>query len=94
MLAKKIDISPPKCEIVDFSHTGEITKSVGMKDPVAKISFSLKIGDLINSEIMQIVTIDVAKAMVADMMNPAEATPEPKKESAPAAPPQNAQTNM
>ena len=94
MLAKKIDISPPKCEIVDFSHTGEITKSVGMKDPVAKISFSLKIGDLINSEIMQIVTIDVAKAMVADMMNPAEATPEPKKESAPAAPPQNVQTNM
>lgn len=87
MLAKKIDISPPKCEIVDFSHTGEITKSVSMQDPVAKISFSLKIGDLINSEIMQIVTIDVAKAMVADMMNPGESTPAPKKESAPAATP-------
>ena len=94
MLAKKIDISPPKCEIVDFSHTGEITKSVGMQDPVAKISFSLKIGDLINSEIMQIVTIDVAKAMVADMMNPTEATPEPKKETAPVIPPQTPPTNM
>lgn len=87
MLAKKIDISPPKCEIVDFSHTGEITKSVSMQDPVAKISFSLKIGDLINSEIMQIVTIDVAKAMVADMMNPGESTPAPKKEPAPVSAP-------
>ena len=92
MLSKKIDISPPKCEIVDFSHTGEITQSVGMQEPVAKISFNLKIGDLINSQIMQIVTIDVAKAMVADMMNPGEL--EPKKESAPAVAPQSAAGNM
>ena len=92
MFSKKIDISPPKCEIVDFSHTGEITQSVGMQEPVAKISFNLKIGDLINSQIMQIVTIDVAKAMVADMMNPGEL--EPKKESAPAVAPQSAAGNM
>lgn len=94
MLGKKVDISPPeayheKIAETDFSELGISTDA-----PVAKIAFNMKIGELIDSEIMQILPIQVAKQMVDCLMNGAitEETPEPtpaaEPESAPAAPTQ------
>lgn len=64
---KKIDISPPKAFAVNFS-----SNSLGMElfqpdDKIVKIAFRMVIGNLIDSEIMQIIPIDFAKTLVSNL---------------------------
>jgi flagellar motor switch protein FliN/FliY len=69
MLGKKIDISPPEAyhdQISDLDYTQfGITKS----DNVVKIAFRMTVGDLIDSEIMQVLPLQVAKQMVSTIIN-------------------------
>lgn len=69
MLGKKIDISPPEAyhdQIADLDYTQfGITKS----DNVVKIAFRMTVGDLIDSEIMQVLPLQVAKQMVSTIIN-------------------------
>lgn len=71
---KKIDISPP--EII---HGLENQKKEGLfKDEVyVKVFFKLMVGDLIDSNMVQLVPLDFAKELVHQLMNPA---PEAKEE--------------
>ncbi|WP_193064968.1 flagellar motor switch phosphatase FliY [Oceanobacillus oncorhynchi] len=73
---KKIDISPP--EII---HGLENQKKEGLfKDEVyVKVFFKLMVGDLIDSNMVQLVPLDFAKELVHQLMNPA---PEAKEEPA------------
>jgi len=78
MLGKKIDISPPeayhdKISELDYSQFG-----VSKTEKVVKIAFRMTVGDLIDSEIMQILPIDVAKQMVATLIN-GKSEPEPEQ---------------
>ncbi len=81
MLGKKIDISPPeayhdKISELDYSQFG-----VSNEEKVVKIAFRMTVGDLIDSEIMQVLPVDVAKQMVATMVEgKAEPEPEPVPE--------------
>lgn len=91
MFNKKIDISPPKVNLVDFGmeENSEITELLSQSEPVAKISFRMEVDGLIDSEIMQILPVDVAKEMVEFLMNGGaqpEEEPEPEPAPAPAAP--------
>ena len=55
MLDKTIDISPPQADLIDLTQTldgSEIDEF--LNNEFVKISFSLKIGELIDSEIMQL----------------------------------------
>ena len=66
MLNKKIDISPPKADLIDL--TGEIDESEideFLAGRFVKISFRMEIGDLVDSEIMQLYPISFAKEMCA-----------------------------
>lgn len=74
---KKVDISPPGINLIDFK-TKEGTENVPEDNYLVKISFRLTIGDLIDSNIMQLVTIPFAKELVEELMNP-----EGKKEAEP-----------
>jgi flagellar motor switch protein FliN len=79
---KKVDISPPGIDLLDVKG-GEGTTNIPDEDILAKISFSLKIGNLIDSQIMQLVTVSFAKDLVNQLMNPSsneeeEVVPEPK----------------
>lgn len=92
MFNKKIDISPPKVNLVDFSNkdTEEVDAVFGQNEPVAKISFRMEVDGLIDSEIMQILPLDVAKEMVEFLVNGGpqpEEEPEPEPAPAPAAAP-------
>jgi len=88
MLGNKIDISPPeayhdKISELDYSQFG-----VSQSDQVVKISFRMTVGDLIDSEIMQVLPIKVAKQMVSTMINPKQtAAPEPTPTAAKASAP-------
>ncbi|MCA1030081.1 flagellar motor switch phosphatase FliY [Bacillus timonensis] len=69
VFSKKIDISPPSIDILDIKE-GEGTESLPSQDILVKISFRLKIGDLIDSNIMQLVPVEFAKELVNELMNP------------------------
>ncbi|WP_249414024.1 flagellar motor switch phosphatase FliY [Alteribacter keqinensis] len=66
---KKVDISPPGIDLLDVSENKGIHK-LPDGDALAKISFDLKVGDLIDSRLMQLVSITFAKEMVEELMNP------------------------
>ena len=87
MFNKKIDISPPKVNLIDLGAEDKITDLVNNDEPVVKTSFRMEVDGLIDSEIMQILPLDVAKEMVSFLMGggaDAEAQEAPAPEPAPA----------
>ncbi|MFB4162676.1 flagellar motor switch phosphatase FliY [Alteribacillus sp. JSM 102045] len=80
---KRVDISPPGIDLMDVKESRG-TSNIPNDDMLAKISFHLKIGDLIDSSIMQLVTIPFAKQMVDDLMNPPSEKEEGQIEEKPA----------
>ena len=98
MFNKKIDISPPKVNLVDFGKE-DLAKDKST-EPMVRAAFRMEVDGLIDSEIMQILTVKVAKEMVNSLMGgndepePAPApvaqpapTPPPAQKAAPAPPP-------
>ncbi len=65
---KKIDISPPKTVVMDVK-TGEGMDYVPNEDYFVKVSFELKVGNLIHSSIMQMMPLDFAKNYVEQLIN-------------------------
>ncbi|MFS0727851.1 flagellar motor switch phosphatase FliY [Paenibacillus sp. 1P07SE] len=62
-----VNISPPGIDILDV-NSGEGVNNLPPVDVFVKISFSLKIGDLIDSTIMQLLPVSFAKEMVSTLM--------------------------
>ncbi|MBO4511015.1 MAG: flagellar motor switch phosphatase FliY [Lachnospiraceae bacterium] len=94
MLSKKIDISPPTASLVKLT---EIMNATDIADfltgTFVKVAFKMEIGTLINSEIMQMYSIDFAKNIYEQFMSmtdyePAASTPKPAPQPAPAPKPQ------
>ena len=87
MFNKKIDISPPKVNLIDFGNEDKVSEVLGQTDPIVCTSFRMEVDGLIDSEIMQILPVDVAKEMVEALTSGAAEEPEPEPEPAPAPPP-------
>lgn len=66
---KKIDIAPPKVNVIDFAVDSSITGTIPAEEPIVRVSFRMEVEDLIDSEIMQIISVNVAKEMVESLMN-------------------------
>ncbi len=88
MFNKKIDISPPKVNLVDFGKDEIITEMAKNSDPIVRISFRMEVDGLIDSEIMQILPVNVARDMVKSLMGGGDDAPAPSPDIAP--PPQEA----
>jgi flagellar motor switch protein FliN len=82
MFAREINISPPKSRVWQDSTT-QLSEIIDENENIIKVSFKLTIGDLVDSNIMQLLPVATAKKIVAIMMGQ-ESEP-PKKESKPAA---------
>ncbi len=63
MINKKVDILPPKATLVDFNDDIALTGSAFQMTEFVKVSFQMTIGDLVNSEIMQLYPLDFAKKL-------------------------------
>lgn len=65
---KKIDIHPPKAFVMHFDSydPGEIFMTNGH---IVKVAFKMVVGDVIDSEIMQLLPVDFAKALVRNLLN-------------------------
>lgn len=70
---KRVDISPPGIDLMDIKED-QGTNNIPNEDVLVKISFSLKVGNLIDSQIMQLVTVSFAKGLVEQLMNPTTET--------------------
>lgn len=88
MLGKKIDISPPEAYNDRISELDYTQFGVTATDKVVKIAFRMTVGDLIDSEIMQVLPLEVAKQMVSTIVSGSKEQMEKPsaKKSAPAAP--------
>lgn len=62
MLDKKVDISPPTASVVDLNDSiDDVTVSSFLADELVQVSFTMKIGDLVDSQIMQLYPFDFAR---------------------------------
>ncbi len=66
-----VNISPPGINILDIEK-GEGMSSIPSEETLIKISFRLTIGDLIDSTIMQLLTVSFAKEMVRILISGTE----------------------
>lgn len=66
MFGRKVDISPPTSRVVTDEGT-PISESIPEDEPIVKVSFKMTIGDIVDSNIMQIFPIKTAKNIVAIM---------------------------
>ncbi len=73
MFNKRIDILPPKAFSVTLNDPSVI-KNFLPDEQIVKISFRMEIGDVIDSEIMQLLPIDFAKTMVYNLYNSMESS--------------------
>lgn len=72
---KKIDISPPKIETKTMDEL-EKTDSLGDTESLVKVAFQLKVGDLVDSKIMQVIPLPFAKEMANELLEMSQAKQE------------------
>jgi flagellar motor switch protein FliN/FliY len=86
MFAREVNISPPVSKIWS-DLTAPLAEGISDDEPVVLVSFSLNIGELVDSSIMQLLPMKTAKKIVAIMMgeeNIDEPTAEENSTSEPA----------
>jgi len=69
MLGKKIDISPPEAIYESISDIDLTVLGLKPGENLVKTAFNLTVGDLIDSEIMQILPLDVSRQLVDSLMS-------------------------
>ena len=69
---KRVDISPPLVEYEDIDKLEEVFDIVDDEDVFVRVSFRLKVGDLIDSSIMQLMPLKFAKVLVHQLLEPEE----------------------
>lgn len=72
-----VNISPPGIDVIDLTNPNEADTSIPNDDVLIQVSFRLKIGNLIDSSIMQLLPVDFAKEMVSSLMGGGETAEEP-----------------
>ncbi|MFC0188886.1 flagellar motor switch phosphatase FliY [Fictibacillus aquaticus] len=79
MFGKMVDISPPS---IDFLDVEKSNIPLSMDETLVKVSFRLKIGTLIDSNIMQLVQVKFAKLLVAELIGAEPEMPQAASEKA------------
>ena len=74
MLGQKIDIDPPQSYKIDLQE--EKLNVFAADEKIVKISFKMVVGDLIDSEIMQLIPLKFAKDMVEKLIGDQQASQE------------------
>lgn len=77
---KRVDISPPS--ILDEEVTGVKNEEVFDEEVYVKVFFKLTVGNLINSNMMQLIPLRFAKELVNELLNGSEEHAIEEKESA------------
>lgn len=90
MLDKKVDISPPVASLIDLNDSiSDDEISTFLEGKIVQVAFDMQIGDLINSQIMQLYPFDFARELYERFIgsqSTQEESPAPEPEPQPAAP--------
>ena len=89
MIEAKVDITPPNASVIDMTNVtdaGQIASFL-TKDFV-KVSFKMTVGDLVDSELMQLYPIEFARNLYRKFVGGDEPAPAPEPTPAAAAAPQ------
>ncbi|GMQ60486.1 flagellar motor switch phosphatase FliY [Vallitalea sediminicola] len=79
MFGKKIDINPPSSNIVDFNVEESEEFAEFLNKEFLKVSFKMQIGDLVDSEMMQLYPMEFAKDIYDNFMACQEVAAEEEK---------------
>lgn len=79
---RMVNISPPGIDIMDVKNNSGIS-NIPQENVFVKISFRLKIGDLIDSSIMQLLAVPFAKELVRSLMGEVTEEPAPQVQAQP-----------
>lgn len=82
LLARRIDIAPPDVQLVETGDDGA-ELGLGTVGPLVRVSFDLRVGELLQTELMQLMPLQFAQDLVREIMARTAATTAP----APPAPP-------
>lgn len=77
MFNRKIDISPPVANVIDTYSDSIDDLPAFLNGSFVRVSFKMQIGDLIDSEIMQLYPIEFAKELLQLFMPPADSQAAP-----------------
>ncbi|MFF6015148.1 flagellar motor switch phosphatase FliY [Lysinibacillus fusiformis] len=84
---KKVDISPPTIDLMNISQN-EGRENIPEDDLLVKVSFRLRIGNLIDSNLMQLLPLKFSQNIVKSLLGETESIEEPVAATiAPEAPP-------
>ena len=86
---KKVDISPPSIDLMNISKN-EGRDNIPEDDLLVKVSFRLRIGNLIDSNLMQLLPLKFSQNIVKSLLGETEAIEEPvaaTMQATPVAPP-------
>lgn len=78
MLGEKVDISPPEPQFNSLKDLSFEDVGINSGNNVVRIAFRMTVGDLIDSQINQVMPIDVAKQLVHNLLNQSSSEPEPE----------------
>lgn len=68
MFNVKVDISPPTIDLMDVQEQTGV-ENIPEADSLIKVAFRLKVGELIDSEIMQVIPLEFGKNLVATLLD-------------------------
>ncbi len=89
MLEKKVDISPPSASLVDLNDSIEdVQISSFLSGEIVQVSFEMKIGELVDSQIMQLYPFEFARELYQKFIGDAGLDQAPAPAPAAAAPSQ------
>ncbi len=84
MLSKKVDISPPAASLIDMNDAieGEDLADF-LKGDFVKVAFKMEIGDLVDSELMQLYPFEFAKDLFSMFSSDNSSSKQPSKTETP-----------
>ena len=80
MLGRMIDISPPEADLVEVLENFQAGEDLStfLSGTFVRITFSMQIGDLVDSKIMQLYPVEFARSLYSFFMDSQEPEPEPE----------------
>ncbi len=82
MFSREVNISPPISSVCD-ENSEEISTDISGEEEIVNVSFRMTIGDLVDSNIVQILPVATAKKIVSIMMGTEEDAPVSESTKAP-----------
>ena len=70
MVGHRVDISAPQIQVLDLTSESAL-EELGITDAMVRTSFQLRVGELLDTTLMQLMPIDFAQALVSGLMHPA-----------------------